>query len=102
MTGHASRRGWQDAANYVTDTDEVLTVKDQSADLERAELQEVWTAVKRLPTTDSRIASLRAHGYEWREVAQCVGLQPEATRRRFVNHIAPRLAAELSHLKGAA
>jgi len=97
-----------DASDYTEDVDgvgsgtEAEKVNAVSADHTSADLHEVWASVKQLNPTESTIATLRAYGYEWREVGEVVGLHRGAARRRFVDHIAPRLAAELAHLRGVA
>lgn len=99
-TGQTGHRGVTDAST-LTEHDAYIP-EHGTPDTYSVELGEVWGAVKRLPPIDSSIATLRAYSYEWREVASIVGMGSEATRRRFVNHIAPRLAAELGHLREVA
>ena len=102
MTGQEGHRGWQDASDYTDEVDEASKVKATSADHDSAELSQVWGAVRRLESTEAHIATMRAYGYDWKQIGPRVGLQGEAARRRFVHHIAPRLASELAHLRGVA
>lgn len=113
MTGEEGRRGWQDAADYAgplvaadDDEDTLAALADPTAAdaLDRAEaclhLEEVRAAVLALGVDDLAIVTARfVDEMSWPEAARHLGRKPEAVRRRFVDHIAPRLRADLTHLE---
>lgn len=102
MTGQTGHRGWMDAGDYTEEVTEIPKVNDSGAWQTSAELPEVWGAVCALEPREAHIAALKAYGFDWRQIGPRVGLHHEAARRKFINHIAPRLAQELSHLRGVA
>lgn len=114
--GAEGRRGWQDAhksagplvvgrgdsEGFVIDPADV-TAADAFAEVDELDVSgHVWRAVAELVEVhpgDPYIASCVAEGWTWDAIAEGAGRKPEACRRRFRDHIAPRLRAELAHLR---
>lgn len=107
--GHSPHRGTQDAADssIPTDSDLFPDPEDPTSAAALAavevvvELAEVRTAVRDLCDTDRDIVRLRfVEGLDWKDVAARLGTRgSNATRRRFIDHIAPALRTALPHLE---